>query len=202
MRGRQKKWRWHFVDQGHASQPPLSILNGIGWRFYCCLDINLCEAHHSMAFLLPLKVCFDRKVREEVLHIWQRVSQGTWGTSIKSDLSRTRGRGHNFGGLCLADPMTAFKHHDSSISSALTTRDPNCQDPSNLLVLKSIQWKALLQLKNVYLFDKWPFYFFSFQQVNHLCFDLKHQKIYIRAKLCVCTLDEIITDQLKSAWFK
>ena len=144
------------MHQGHTCQPALSILNGTVQRFYSFPDINIREVHHSTASLLPLKVCFDRELREDGLHPRQRGHQGTWEKSFTSDLSRIRGRGQKLGGLCWADPMTAFKCHDGSTDPALTTCGPYCQDshPHNLLVLTPIQQKALLQSKNISLFDK------------------------------------------------
>lgn len=194
-----EKWRWHFVHQGHTGQPALSILNGTVQTFYSFSDINIREAHHGTASLLPLKVCFDRERREDALHLKQRGHRGTRGTSITSDLSRIRGRGRNSGGFCWADPMTAFKGLHGSADPALTTRGPYCQDshPRNLLVLTSIQQKALLQSKNISWFVKWLLSFL-FKEVNHLCSDWKHQKIYIAVWLCVCALDETIVDQFKS----
>lgn len=183
-----EKWRRHFVHQGHASQPALSILSGTVRRFYSFPDINVCEVHHSTAFLLSLKVCFDRELREDALHLRQTGHQGTWEKSITSDLSRIRGRGQKLGGLCWADPMTAFKRHDGSTDPALTTRGPYCQDshPHNLLILTPIQQKALWQSKNISLFDKWSFSYFLGSESAVLWLEAP-ENLYPCLASCLCS---------------
>lgn len=181
-----EKWRWHFVHQGHTSQPALSILSDTVQRFYSFPDINICEAHHSMASLLPLKVCFDQELREDALHLRQRGRQGTWEKRITSDLSRIRGRGQKLGGLFWADPMTAFKCCSGSTDPALTTRGPYCQDshPHNLLILTSIQQEAVWQLKKISLFDKWLFSYF-FGNESSMLWLKASENPYHRLALCL-----------------